>query len=168
MRTGRCKRLDRSQTAQARGHQRACVGVLASMHNRAGLLRAACAALPCLAEAELKHAVSAAVVTKDGQPLLESDLMDLVAELRKAWRQVSLDAESTLPGGGTDRSPLILLVDATLGRLPWESIPLLRDVAVCRLPSAAFVSTSMSAARRLMRVDDRNKPAPTTSKATSR
>ena len=130
-----------------------------------GLLRAACAALPCLAEAELKHAVSAAAVTKDGQPLPESDLMDLVAELRKAWRQVSLDAESTLPGGGTDRAPLILLVDATLGRLPWESIPLLRDVAVCRLPSAAFVSTSMSAARRLMRVDDRNKPAPTTSKA---
>jgi separase len=112
-------------------------------------MSAACAALPCLSEAELKRAVSAAVATREGEPLPASAQVALVAELRKAWRQLTASAESAHPGGGTDRSPLILLLDARIGALPWESMPLLREAAVCRLPCAAFLGSSLSAAQRL-------------------
>ena len=50
---------------------------------------------------------------------------------------------------GTARLPLILLVDAALVKLPWESMPLLRAVPTSRLPCAAFLDGCSAAAARM-------------------
>ncbi|XP_033624191.1 separin-like [Asterias rubens] len=39
----------------------------------------------------------------------------------------------------TSREPIILILDKQIQQLPWESIPILRDGAVCRMPSLYFI-----------------------------
>jgi hypothetical protein len=50
---------------------------------------------------------------------------------------------------GSCRSPLILLLDEPLQQLPWESIPVLREHPVSRLPCGAFVRQCAGAATSL-------------------
>ena len=56
--------------------------------------------------------------------------------------------DETSPGGG-ERLPLVLLLDESLGHLPWESVPLLRSLAVSRLPCAAFLGSCERAKLRM-------------------
>jgi tetratricopeptide (TPR) repeat protein len=62
---------------------------------------------------------------------------------------VGVGARSSIGDGaaGEGRSPLILILDEVLSSLPWESMPCLSDLPVCRLPCAALLGRCAEAAR---------------------
>ena len=135
-----------------------------------GLLRAACDALPCLSDEALSKAVGAAVAAAaDGTPLPQPALDELTDALKAEWQRLAAKVakkkgkgggaaatkvrEDESPRPGERRQPLVLLLDTPLGQLPWESVPLLRSLPVCRLPCAAFLGRCEDARESMQRRD---------------
>ena len=109
------------------------------------LLSAACEALPCLDVVDLRQALNIAVTSANGSPLSDSEADQLLIDMKTEWAQIVSNSAAThaiSSHPGQRRMPLVLLLDAPLGRLPWESVPLLRNLPVCRLPCAAFLPQS--------------------------
>ena len=109
------------------------------------LLSAACEALPCLDVVDLRQALNIAVTSANGSPLSDSEADQLLIDMKTEWARIVSNSAAThaiSSHPGQRRMPLVLLLDAPLGRLPWESVPLLRNLPVCRLPCAAFLPQS--------------------------
>ncbi|GFU28374.1 separin [Nephila pilipes] len=53
-----------------------------------------------------------------------------------------LDLSLELPA--TERHPLILILDKNIQALPWESLPLLKDIPVSRMPSLSLLSSKFT------------------------
>lgn len=109
------------------------------------LLSAACEALPCLDVVDLRQALNIAVTSANGSPLSDSEADQLLIDMKTEWARIVSNSAAThaiSSHPGQRRMPLVLLLDAPLGQLPWESVPLLRNLPVCRLPCAAFLPQS--------------------------
>lgn len=67
----------------------------------------------------LPSSTGAAVADEHGAPLPPSALIGFVGELR---RRAATEASAAVAGsdGAGERAPLLLLLDPSLGQLPWE------------------------------------------------
>ncbi|XP_078661182.1 separin-like isoform X2 [Branchiostoma floridae x Branchiostoma belcheri] len=75
--------------------------------------------------------------TSAGSPLLQNGLDLMQREVNKVNDLNDLQ----------DRGPVILVLDRTLQRLPWESIPLLQQGKVSRMPSLRFILSHLHTMR---------------------
>ncbi|KAI8497177.1 Separin [Branchiostoma belcheri] len=75
--------------------------------------------------------------TSTGTPLLQNGLDLMQREVNKVNDLNDLQ----------DRGPVILVLDRTLQRLPWESIPLLQQGKVSRMPSLRFILSHLDTMR---------------------
>ena len=109
-------------------------------------------ALPCLDVVDLRQALNIAVTSANGSPLSDSEADQLLIDMKTEWARIVSNSAAThaiSSHPGQRRMPLVLLLDAPLGRLPWESVPLLRNLPVCRLPCAAFLHQSWTSRTRM-------------------
>ncbi|KAL3921457.1 MAG: hypothetical protein SGPRY_004897 [Prymnesium sp.] len=103
---------------------------------REGALHPICEALaagrPLL---PLRVSLADALSTSSGAALGEGVVNSLAKELNRRVEEGG--------GRGGEGVALMLLIDESLGSLPWESMPSLRHLPVCRLPSAARTQRSL-------------------------
>ena len=67
-----------------------------------------------------------------------------IENIRADCEKVSARLLEKCLGTGNEKYPIVLILDKALQRLPWESMPILQDQPVSRMPNVFFLQESLS------------------------